>query len=358
MRSLLGNASGLIAQAHYNEAVGTLRPLAALSCDPRASLLLAAAYEAGGNVPEATLALEHAHSTWPSNDSIAASLAREYMNAGQADKAVHVLTHFRVTATTPPQEMEEAVLVYLAARQLVSAQAVAEADYKTYPSVHTLLMLANTLQLEGRYPDVNRLLVPKRSEYSDSAEFLITLAESEFDAGLYPAAREDLQHSIALDGNLYQAHYLMANTLFKLSDADGAISEYHLAIKLAPNQARTYYQLAMVLRSRQDETEEQHVLEQALAADDHYAPAHCEMGRILLEDHHPTDAVAHLNAAIQYNPRSEEAYYLLARAYSGLGEKDKSADMVKRLMAIRKTNRPTGDSKNGGRSSASPDTVQ
>jgi tetratricopeptide (TPR) repeat protein len=327
-------------QEGFQGAANTLQPRAGMDCDARVSLLLAAAVEAGGDVPKATEILQRAHSVWPSNDSIAASLAREYLAARQVDKAATALAHFHATAQTPEQEMEMAGVVYLAAHQLVAAQTVAEAAYKFYPGVHTLLFYANALQLQGRYPDVNRLLGSKRTEYADSPEFFITLAESEFDASIYPAAREDLERAISLDSKSYQAHYLMGNVLARLNDADGAIAEYRLAIDLVPEQPRTYFQLALVLRSKQDDAEEERVLEKALAADSHYAPAQCEMGRILLEEHRPSDAVNHLSAAIENNPRSEEAYFLLVKAYAELGEKDKSNEMVKRLVAVRKENRP------------------
>jgi tetratricopeptide (TPR) repeat protein len=346
--STLSKASALMEQTHYGDVSELLRPLSDLNCDARVSLLLAAAFEAGGEAPEATDVLQRAHSAWPSNNSIAASLAREYLAAKEVDKAAKALAHFHASAETPEQEMEMAVVVYLAAHQLVPAQAVAEAAYKYDPSVHTLLLLANALQLQGRYPDVIKLLENKRAVYTDSPEFFITLAESEFDASIYPAAREDLQHAIALDAKSYQAHYILGNVLFKLSDTEGAIAEYRQAIDLAPDQPRTYFQLALVLRSKEDEAGEKQVLEQTLAADDDYAPAQCELGRILLEEHRAADAVSHLNAAIQYNPRSEEAYFLLAKAYAGLGEKDKSREMVKRLEIVRKENRPVTENGNGG----------
>jgi tetratricopeptide (TPR) repeat protein len=356
LRSILRNSSALMAQERYQDASETLKPLASLDCDARTSLLLAAAFEAGGDVAKAEQTLQRANAVWPANNSVSASLAREYMSTGDVQKAAIALAHFHATATTPQQEMEEAVVVYIAARQLVSAEAVAEAAYKTYPSVHSALMLANSLQLEGRYPDVNRLLGDKRLLYADSPEFFITLAESEFDAGIYPAAREDLERSIALNANLYQAHYVLGNTLVKLNDVGRAVEEYNRAINLAPNQPRTYFQLAMVMRSKQDDDAEQRILGQALSVDDHYAPAHCEMGRILLEAHHPEEAVSHLNSAIQYNPRSEQAYFLLAKAYAGLGEKDKSNEMVKHLMAVRKANRPSSHD-SGNRPAASPDSA-
>lgn len=336
----LSRASQLMSRSGYQDAAALLRPLSEMNCDPRASLLLAAALEGQGNESEATAVLRRAHSVWPSNNSVAASLARVYLASGDKDQAAKALAHFHATAETPEQEMEMAVLVYLAGNQLLRAQSVAEQDYKYYPSVHSLLLLANTLQMQGRYPDVIRLLGSKRATFADSAEFFVTLAESESDASIYPAARRDLDRAISLDPSMYQAHYLLGNVLFRTSDADGAITEYRRAIGLAPEQPRTYYQLALALRSKQDDAAEESALEQALAADSHYAPANCEMGRILLEEHRPADAVGHLLAAIQDNPRLENAYFQLAKAYAVLGEKDKASEIVERLQAVRAENRP------------------
>lgn len=342
----LGSASTFMEEGRYQDAAAALKPLSALNCDARASLLLAAAFEAEGNVPAAEQTLQQAHSLWPSNNSISASLAREYLGSKQLDKAVETLDHFHLTPTTPEQEMELAVVVYLAAHRLIAAQAVAEANYKAYPSLHALLLLANALQLEGRYPDVNRLLGEKKAIYADSPEFLITLAESESDAAIYPAARTDLERAIALDPKSHQAHYLLGYVLARLNDADKAIEEYRAAIDLDPDQPRAYFQLALALRTKQDEAGEEHALEQALAIDDRYAPAHCEMGRILIEQHRLADAVPHLTSAVRYNPKSEEAYFLLAKTYKELGETDKSQQMVKLLETVRKENRPAASNMN------------
>jgi tetratricopeptide (TPR) repeat protein len=345
VEAALGNASAQMEQSQYADAAAILEPLSKKDCDARVSLLLAAAVEGQGNVAGATAILERAHAVWPTNDSIAASLAREYVQSSAVDKAAKALAHFHVTADMPEQEMQMAAVVYLAAHQLVPAQRVAEAAYKAYPSVHTLLLLANTLQMQGRYPDVNRLLGDKRETYADSPAFFITLAESEFDASNYPAAREDSRRAISLNSKLFQAHYILGNVLFKLDDGDGAIAEYHQAIDLAPNEPRSYFQLALVLKSQRNEAGEQQALEQTLSIDGHYAPAQCEMGRMLLETHRPADAVGHLTTAIQDNPRSEKAYYLLAQAYAQLGEKDKSDQMVTRLLAVQKENQPSADNK-------------
>ena len=63
---------------------------------------------------------------------------------------------------------------------------------------------------------------------------------------------------------------------------------------------------------------------------------------------------AQLNQAIQDNPSSEQAYFLLARAYAGMGEKDKSDAMAKRLIAVRNANWQSAQNKGG---SADPATI-
>ncbi len=341
----LAQASRLMQQSRYQDAATLLQPLSANNCDARANLLYAAIFEAGGDNLKATVELQRAHARWPSNNSLAASLAREYLSAGQTEKAVAALNHFHATPSTQVQEMQMAVVVYMAANKLPAALAVAQIAYKVYPTLDTLLLLANILQLEGRYPDVNRILGDKRDAYRDSPKFLITLAESEYDAAIYTSARADIERAILLDDSAFQAHYILANILAKLGDLERAIAEYKVAIRLNPSEARTYYQLGLVYGRQMDIVDEEGVLRQALIADDHYAPAHFELGKLLLDQNRLDEAVNHLNMAVECNPRAEEAYYLLVRAYTKLGEKDKAKAMVERLIEVKKENRPSAMNK-------------
>ncbi len=334
----LADGSGLMQQARYGEAVGALEPLSKIGCDPRVSLLLAAAYEGSSDLPKAEAVLQQAHLLWPTNNSVAASLAREYLTNHQVEKAAQALDHFQPTLETPEQELELSVVVFLTSHKLVPAEAAAQLAWKAYPSIQSLLLLANAMQLEGRYKDVLTLLGDKRTIYAQSAPFLITLAESEFDDKIFDDARTDLQSAIALDPNRYQAHYLLGNVLMNSSDVDGAAGEYRTAIALAPGQPRTYYQLALALRAKQDEAGEESALTQALAINPHFALAHAEMGRILVNQDHLQEAVSQLNAAIEDNATLEQPYYLLAKAYDRLGDTEKSTATAKRLALVRKTN--------------------
>jgi Flp pilus assembly protein TadD len=331
----LSQASRLLEQAEYDAAAEKLQPLAALSCDARVSLLLAAAFDDSAQAARAQSALQQAQAVWPGNNSIAASLAREDMAAGHVDAAVQALAHFSPNPTTPLQELDAAAIILLAGHRLVAAHNAAAVAYKAHPSIHSILLLANTMQLEGRYKDVIALLDSKRKSYPQSASFLVTLAESEYDADMLDPARRDLERSLELDRTLYQAHYVLGNVLMKQGDIDGASASYRTAISLAPDQPRTYYQLALALRARRDEAGEQALLEKAISIDSHYAAAHSELGRIYLNQNRLAEAVAELNSAIESNSTLEQPYNLLARAYERLGETEKADAMAKRLVAIR-----------------------
>ena len=354
LNSLVATSGALIEQARYREAAATLQAVSDRNCEPRASLLFAAAMEGSGDLSKAEDALQHAHMVWPANQSISVSLARDLLKDGKTEKAAQALDQFKATPATPEQELELSVVVYLSNHQLIDAYTAAQVNYSAYPSIRSLLLLANALQLEGRYKDVVALLESKRGSYSNSASFLITLAESEFDEKIFDAARADLMRSVSIDPNLYQGHYLLGNVLMNSSDVEGAIQEYRLAIKLNPNQPRTYFQLALALRAKQDEAGEEGALRQTLALNPHFAMAHSEMGRILVNDKRLQEAVVQLNLAIQDNPKSEQAYYLLARAYDRLGESDKSTEMAKRLASVRSANQHGGEDKEGRQGATDP----
>src|SRR5580698_6680274 len=87
MGALLGKASGLMEQSRYQEAADSLRPFASLPCDARVSLLLAAASEMSGDVHGGEETLEQGHAMWPANNSIAATLARQYLSNGRVGQA-------------------------------------------------------------------------------------------------------------------------------------------------------------------------------------------------------------------------------------------------------------------------------
>ena len=338
LESTLRQAGSSLEKGDYSVVITRLQNSPELLCDARLSLLLAAAYEESGEASDAQAILQRAHAAWPANTSVAVSLARVYLSQGRKSDAARALRELHATANTPWQEIQLSVVVLLANQELPAAEKLARLGFQTYPSLDSLLLLANTLQLEGRYKDVITLLESNRNHYLDSGKFLVTLAESEYDASIYESARSHLNRAILLDPSLYQAHYLLGNILLKQGDAAAATAEYETALQLSSNQPRTYYHLALALRAMHEEEQEETVLLKAIALDSDYALAHCELGRLLLNQGRTAAAVTQLELAATGNESLEEVYSLLSRAYERMGDKLKAEEMAQRLVAVRSAN--------------------
>lgn len=342
-RSLAG-ASSLLEQNRFADAAALLRSQGQERCDFRSDLLLAAAFEGQGDRASAEQVLRQALLVWPSNTSLATSLARDQLQDGDLTGALHAISHCAPTRRTPQPELRIFALVYLENHKLKPAAAVAQLAWQAEPSQENLLFLANVLQLQGRYMDVVSLLEKHRSAYGDSAEFLITIGESESDGQLYPQAKRDLQRAADLRPDSYPAHYALGNVLVSTGDIAGGIAEYQKAIALSPQQPRTYYQLGRALEQKNDPQQAQQYFQQAISIDPKYAPAWAEMGKLQFRASHFSAAVESLTHAIQMNPASQESYYFLVQAYGRLGERDKAQAVMSEWTAFKKAHplRPVG----------------
>ena len=335
---LLSSASQMMQQEQFTAVIDVLQAKPLQRCDARVALLLGAAFEGAGRNPYAQLVFEQAHRQWSSNHDVAACLARSYWISGRPTQAAEAFASTSITPSTPVQELELRAEVYLAVHQLLSAQSAAEAAFHRHPSAETLLLLANILQTQGRAQDALTLLTTRRQENAASAPFLITIAEAEFDSGLYAAAYDDLTRAIAIDPGSYQAHYLLGNTLVQQRQIDAAVTQYQAAVDIAPEKPRTYYQFALAKVIQGDVEGAKQLLVRALSADEQYAPAYTELGDLLLQQGRFAEAVEPLRKAIQYGPTQEAPYYLLTRVYARLGEKKQSDDMLQRYQEVKAAN--------------------
>lgn len=336
MEDLLARASTLLEENRFGDAAALLEAQGQQQCDYRNDLLLAAALDGSNQRNDAKQVLAAAHSVWPSNCSVAASLARYDVQAGETARAETVVSRCVPTDTTAQRELRMIALVELENQKLTRAGNMARIAYDRQPSEENLLFLANVLQLQGRYMEVVSLLGKQRATYRDSAGFLITLAESESDAKMYAAAGRDLRHALALDPGSYPAHYVLGNLLVTTGRLSQGIAEFQRAIQLSPRQPRTYFQVGKALEQEGHPAAAWKYFHLALAAGPHYAPAYCEMGKLELRQNQPRSAAEHLQLAIQYNPSLHEAYYFLMQAYFRLGERDKSRQVLAEWNSYRK----------------------
>jgi len=336
MDDLLAQVSSLLEQSRFADAAALLQPKAQGRCDFRSDLLLAAAFDGEGDTASAERTLQQALALWPSNTSLATSLARDELQAGDVPAARRAIAQCRPTEQTPQRELRMIAMVYLENHELPRAAEVAQLAWHADPSQENLLFAANVLQLEGRYLDVVSLLEKHRGEYGDSVGFLVTMGESESDGKLYAAAERDLKRAIALDPRSYPAHYVLGNLLVTTGDLATGTAEYQKAIAINPQQPRTYYQLGRALEQQNDIEQAQRYFQQAIAVDAQYAPAYAEMGKLELRANQLQGAVDNLTRAIQSNPASQESYYLLVQAYGRLGQREKAQAVMQQWTAYKK----------------------
>lgn len=341
---MLSNASSLLEQNRFGEAVALLQARGQGRCDDRSDLLLAAAFDGEGDSASARRTLRQALTLWPSSTSLATSLARDDLREGDLAGAKRAIAQCRPTAQTPQRELRMIAMVYLQNQDLPRAEEVAQLAWRADPSQENLLFTANVLQLQGRYMDVVSLLEKHRQDYADSPGFLITIGESESDGKLYPAAERDLKQAVTLAPNSYPAHYVLGNLLVATGDLAGGIEEYHKAIAINPQQPRTYYQIGRALEQKSDTEHAQQYFQQAISVDSQYAPAYTEIGKLELRAGQLQPAVENLTRAIGINPASQDSYYLLVQAYARLGEREKSEAIMQQWNAYKKAHplRPVG----------------
>lgn len=336
---LLATATSLLQQSRFADAAALLQSKAQDRCEFASDLLLAAAFDGEGATESAKQTLRQAVLLWPSNTSLATSLARDELRDGNLTAARQAIAHCKPTEQTPQRELRMIAVVYLESHDLTHALNAAQLAWRAHPSQENLLFTANVLQLEGRSTDVVSLMEKYRDQYGDSPGFLVTIGESESDQKLYPAAERDLKRAVALAPESYPAHYVLGHLQVAKGDLAEGIQEYKKAISLSPRQPRTYCQLGRALAENDDIAQAQRYFEQALSLDPQYEPAYFERGKLELRTNELQKAANDLVRAIQINPASQRSYYLLIQAYGRLGEHNK-AQLVKQQWAAYKQSHP------------------
>lgn len=125
-----------------------------------------------------------------------------------------------------------------------------------------------------------------------------------------------------------------------LADAgklDEAESAFRKALALAPDSAETQARLGGFLaNNRADGTyaEAAALLNRALKADSRLAYARFSLGTLALKQGRAAEAVNLIQQAAQTSPQLQESWYLLARAYTALGNTAKSQEALRRSRQI------------------------
>jgi tetratricopeptide (TPR) repeat protein len=133
------------------------------------------------------------------------------------------------------------------------------------------------------------------------------LAHLQQSIGEYHSAIALYRQSIAQDPNSANAHMNLANLLQEQGNLDGAMVHYEKAIALDPHNPDLLHNLALAIGRSGDRAQAIQTHYQVLQQNSRHAESHHQLGCLLQVDR-PTEALAHLQQAINYQPDFAEAY--------------------------------------------------
>jgi tetratricopeptide (TPR) repeat protein len=287
----LKTAEQLLDAGHPEEAIGTLRQLAAMQPPVKgAAHALGLACYRTGKLLEARTAFEQAIRDDSTDIESVQMEGLTLYRLGQPAAAIPYLE--RVQKWMPHANADASYvlgLCYLNARRYDDARGAFAAQYGMDPaSAGAYLILGNMLQI----------------------------------ANLPELAADAARKAISLDHKLPQAHFLVGEVdLFK-SDINGAIAEFEQERVLNPGFAPVYDRLGdTYLRSGKFQ-EAQASLMKALSLDTSRTGPFILMGKVLLRRDDPQAAAMYLQHAEKMDPSNTMTHTLLSQTYRKLGRED------------------------------------
>lgn len=130
-----------------------------------------------------------------------------------------------------------------------------------------------------------------------------------------------------------RGYFALGRTCTSLGLLDEAIGHYHNALKLDPDDARTYNNLA-VAYSRQGRKEDAiREYEKALSIDPAHAGVHSNLGVLLADQGRYEEAIVHYQAAIQANPWAG-TYNNLGNALAKVGRLEEATETYRAALRL------------------------
>lgn len=296
---------------HRNaEAIDLLKADAVTDGSGESAYLLGVAYEASGSIEDARNAYASAFRFDPHNGRAAYHLGMiASSRPGQLNSALHYL---REAVSLEPENPSYALAL---GKCLLEQNNPSEA-----------LRVLHRLQVQG----------PEAGE----KDLLLGIAEIVLRGP--SSAAPALERSVVEDPSLALAQNILGFCYLNQGATGKAAAAYGKASDLKP-ESRIFAHSAAVAFDRANDPERAHFYAQRAAAlPDANGEDHFLLGRLLAKAGKPQEAVAELNQAIASNPDSQEAYYILARCYSQMGNDTQANYWVSKLKELQKTNADSG----------------
>lgn len=277
-----------------------------------------------GDLATAELTLIALHASNPQNATVAASLAELQLQQKQAGKAVAILAPLRASLST-------AALNLLASAQ--AQQGDVAAAVNTYresiqraPQQEDSYLDLAILSMEHQSPEVAMsVLDAGLKARPQSARLLVARGTVYAQIGKDELAQKDFEQADRLAPNSTYGALGMGVLLREDGNLDEAEAVLEKKLLAQPNNPLLEYMLADVLVRKGASpgdaqfTRAGRLLHTAIQAQPSLAQAHALLGKLLLKDGHPDQAIPELEAANKLQPNDRTALNQLVAAYRRVG---------------------------------------
>jgi tetratricopeptide (TPR) repeat protein len=160
--------------------------------------------------------------------------------------------------------------------------------------------------------------------FPHDSEVFVVLGAADTLLGNLAKAHGDFEKAAQLSPRQAEPRFFLALTDYKQNNFTRAIAELKAAIASGIIDSDLHYLLAeCILKIDASKTKDSLIeLNQAIEINPKSVSARTLRGRLLLEDHHPQQAIVDLEVAHNIDPNLHGAAYILARAYAAAGRKE------------------------------------
>lgn len=204
-----------------------------------------------------------------------------------------------------------------------------------------LVLLAVIVSVRGDDASALKFLQRAVKITPDDFDAQLSLGRLLFGMGDDSGAIKAFRTAKSLQPTNSQALFFLATAMEHSGDLDAALSMYRDLVALKPDMYEGHLGLGVLLVKRGGSGTEEglHELNRALQINPNVYEAQVTLGRTLIAQGRPSDALEHLRRAAELAPGNPEPHYQLSLAYRRLGRKDEAAEqtaIVKRINESRR----------------------
>jgi tetratricopeptide (TPR) repeat protein len=278
-----------------------------------------------GKFDEAIRAYETAYKLAPQLTPILLNLGIAYYRAGQFAKAVEVFPQFLAKQPNAIQARQLYGLSLATLGQDEEAIRQLEPTLDEAPPDPAVLYTIGLSYLragkQGFRATLERLAAfPAGRPALHLLQGQAFLRDQEFEQAL-----EELQAAEKLNPALPRLYYTLGLAHQQLAHTQEAIRAFETELQRVPQDAATLYALASVLEADGNTAAAESHVRAALKLTPNAAEANALLGKILVKQNKPAEAVQPLESAVQQDASDPEKRYLLARVYQQLGRREEAA---------------------------------